>query len=287
MSSLSLRFTIERGLLRLGPAWALLAGAALGWGQMAGVWGVGTSPLRWVVLLFLALALVELLWGGLWSQMQALSRSAMSYQPALAAPLPPWPYARPQAPLSRLWLWMANGEPSPQSGLGLGATLLAAAGATALMALVYPAGSRVALASSCVVIVLAGMGAVLQPAFSGAARLLGAVVGVALPWLLGLSLWGWQAPPPFLWLMIGGFTLLAFAEETSEEVRLARLAAAVGYGAVIAGLTWAQQPWLAGLAALIFAVPGWRWWRGGPGGVARWHWLGLVVVTVGLWPLSG
>jgi hypothetical protein len=306
MSVIGLRFTIRRGLLRLGPAWALLAGAALGWvgagGGMGGM-GEGTLPLRAAALAVLALALVEPIWGGVWVQMSALARSFTTMRPGAAmtgegmgegtSPLR-LPYAKGGAPLTRVWLWLADEEATAAPGLGLAATLLALAGAAAMMLLVHPAGGRAALATSVVVIVLAVMGAALLPAFPATTRLLGAAVGVALPWLLGLGLWGWQTPPPYLWLLIGGICLLAFAEEEVGEEEGAKegegtspLRVAPGYVGVVGALMWVQQPLAAGLAALVFMAAGWRWQQGRPGDSARWHLLALFVALLGLLPVFG
>lgn len=311
MSSLGLRFTIERGLLRLGPAWVLLAGAALGAvGEGVGGEGMGegTSPLRvMVVVAVVALALVEPIWGGVWAQMMALARSFTGVGEGAGegvgegvgegtsplrvlrmARMPRMPYAKAGAPLARVWLWLAEDEAPAPAGLGLVATLLAMAGATAMMLLVEPAAGRVAAAASVVATALAVMGAVLQPAFPATARLLGVAVGVALPWLLGMGLWGWQAPPPFVWLLIGGFCLVAIVEEMGEggegrgEATSPLRVGGMGYVAVVGALVWAQQPLAAGATALIFAVASWRWLRGRAGAGARWHLLGLFVATIGL-----
>lgn len=273
--TISLRFTFERGLLRLGPAWGLLAGAALAWNDAAGV----ASPLRLAATLLVALALVEPVWGGAGSLMLALARSLAGIQPAsMALTPPPLPYARPHAPLARLWLWLRN-DGAGEDGLSLMATLLAMAGAIALLFLLSPAAGRAALLSSLVVIVLAVMGAALEPAYPATARLLGAAAGLALPWLLGLWLFGRQTAPPSLWLLVGGFSLLAFAEEDEGS---APMPFGLGYAAAAAALVWAGRPAAAGLVGLVCAVPAWRVWHGRRAGVARWHWLALAVATMGL-----
>ena len=288
MSSLGLRFTIERGLLRLGPAWTLLAGAALGamggvgMGQGMGAGGEGMGQ-------------------GMGEGMGEGTSPLRGVRGLRGVRMPRMPYAKAEAPLARVWLWLAEDE--APAGLGLAATLLAMAGATAMMLLVQPAAGRVTVAASVVATALAVMGAVLQPAFPATTRLLGVAVGVALPWLLGMGLWGWQAPPPFLWLLIAGFCLVAFAEGMGEGrgdmgegvgegtsplrgVGGVGVVGGMGYVAVVGALVWAQQPLAAGVTALIFAVAGWRWLRGRPGGKpgagGRWHLLGLFVATIGL-----
>lgn len=287
--TISLRFTFERGLLRLGPAWGLLAGAALAWNSAAGV----ASPLRLAATLLVALALVEPIWGGVGSRMLALARSLAGIQPAGERPAgerpasgwpasmaltPPMPYARPHAPLARLWLWLRD-DGVGEDGLNLMATLLAMTGALALLFLLSPTAGRAALLSSLVVIVLAMMGAMLAPAYPATARLLGAAAGLALPWLLGLGLFGRQTAPPSLWLLVGGFGVLAFAEEDESA---SPLPFGLGYAAAVAALVWAGRPAAAGLAGLVCAVPAWRVWQGRRAGVARWHWLALAAATIGL-----
>lgn len=294
MSSTSLRFSLERDLLRLGPAWALLAGVALGK-------SAATSPPQApftahdVALLVLALILVEPIWGGVGSQMSALAHSLAGARPAAAASLPPLPYAQPQAPLTRLWLWLRNdsgpGADRHSHGFGLAAILLALIGVVALMLLLAAPAGRAAMLSSLVVILLAGMGSLLHPAFPATAQLLFAAVAVALPWLLGLGLLAgqtaWPTPSPSMWLCIGGFTALAFAEEfrrsdgSGEGVRLLAISLAC-YGLVVGALIWVGAPWAAGLTALVFSIPAWRLIRGRPQSAGRWHLLALMTTTFAL-----
>lgn len=299
MSFVSLRFTIKRDLFRLGPIWALLVGVAL-----ANSDRVGEATPKYVALMILALILVELIWGGLWEHLLVLARSAG--RDAVAALLPPLPYAQATAPFTRLWSWLREeeGRPGRDAGLGLAAILLALAGVVALMFLVagdLPAGEA-ALAASIAVIVLALVGAILDPAFPAATQLLAAAIGVGWPWLLGLNLLAWQTLAPFMWLLIAGFVCLAFVEEVGGEAPSPR-AALASYGVILAALIWTAAPWAAveevslwtalnpallpaWLAALIFSVPAWRLVRGRPAGVARWHLLALVVVALSLAAMS-
>lgn len=304
MSLVSVRLKVERSPFRLAPAWALLAGVALAstWPRAAAAdgWTFTTAN---VVLLALALLLVDPIWGGLWTQMLFFPQALAAPNPSSATPS--LPYAQAQAPLTQLWQWLHDDDSERRgrnAGLSLLAMFLALAGVLALMKLIapYPPVAGIVLATSLAVIALAVLGAAVQPAYPAGARLLGALVAVALPWLLGLELMGqatfYSTPAQPMWLLIAGFTFLAFAQEqmaanaSSRQsgvlVALWPAATLASYAILVIGLVLVQEPWAAALAALAFCVPAVRMVRRGRGpawvGAEPWHLLGLVLVVIAL-----
>lgn len=237
---------------RLSGGWLLLVGllAAAGWQAVE-------QPLLPILL---ALALAEVLWGALWSQLV----------PAHAWPLhqarrrPALPYVQPGSPAARLLGWPGPGPAAAIARAGL--PLLAL---TALLAI--PAGRPALLASGSVLLVVLLAMAAQRAGLSGLVGWLQALVQVTAPFMLGVALagpWSAGAAGARLALLGLGYTLLARALISagttsggpgSAETPVGRpwrlLLAAAGTALVAAVLLFSRQPVAAGLVALLAAAP--------------------------------
>ncbi len=268
-SVIALRLWLNGSILRLAPAWALLAGVFL-----AGSASITTENM---LRLLLALLLVDAVWGAMWSQTQLLSARGVTLPAAtpVSDPTPAIPYAQPSAPATRLWL-SGHGDSLLSRDVWLAFVM---AFVLALML------NNTALYATLLVAVSALIGALSLPALPSLTRFLGAVVGIGFPVWLGLSLFMpaggtlWpQADTSLAWLIGAVFIGLAFVW---EEVR-------AGASSV---WVWASQGFLVGilllfgeygaaiLAVAVLIIPAVQLVKGGAPAMQRWYLLLLLGVT--------
>jgi hypothetical protein len=183
---------------RLGPAWAVLAGAIA---CQAPIWG-GESLLR----LGGALLLADALWGILWRRPSSVRCTRGAQRPSAALP-----YADARSPMAQLlsglrWEAEAGAESGWQgvaAGLGLVAVLSILLGSAAVVL------SLLVFAAAIVVRLLVRQGR--EP------LLIGALLSTGFPWLLGCTLGGAGVSwPPGQAAVAGvglgvGFTVLTWA----------------------------------------------------------------------------
>lgn len=239
-------FSLNRATWRIGPAWAVLAGAvAAGW-----------SPSGAGAILHLAAAVIlgDLVWGSLrWAVPPGPVRSS---SPDSQATLVLLPYARPEAPFARFLqaLGIGMGMPAGRSwqpvafgivlALGLGWFLGPAALVLTLVALLTTAW-----------------------AWAWAIRrgqspaLVLALLDVALPGLLGASL-SWASSPVGRPLLVAVALLAGFSVLQWGVYRGARQVGAwqawAGQLVVLAALVVLQRPVACAIVAALFAPA--TWW---------------------------
>jgi hypothetical protein len=235
------------GLLRIGPAWAVLAGALAGGGALF----ADAVPLRLVGAALLA----DSVWGVLWRMTAGAADRRSDALPGAAA-----------ADLSRLPYYQA-GSPAGQA-LGLLRDMIAGATWHELF---------VALALAVALGLLLGLPALLLTVVAWAVTLWGwllaqsgrqpaacdALLNVGLPWLLGLTLVGPGALPlPGLALGLA-FTALGWGARRAALSQGRRTTGLwLGQAAVILALIGLQQTAALISAALLLAPPAWLIWRG-------------------------
>ena len=262
-----MHFRVRSQPWRLAPAWCLLAGVLL-----AGDWTFTANSL---LRLLLALLLVDPAWGALWSQMtHFFQESAAVVTPRLL----PLPYARAEAPATRLWQWLhRDGE------TGRGAdTLLAFLMTGALSLVLRPAG----IVASTLAALLTLAAAADRHHHPSLVRLAQAVLAVALPWWLGANLFTGESASLWprssdreLWFLAVGFTLLAFGMEQA----LAGAGRLWFWGAhllLVIGLVAVGEPLAAGAAGLILLIPSLRLWPGSTTQLRSWLLLALGVTLL-------
>lgn len=243
-SFVALRLWLAGSPWRLSGGWLLLAGWLAAAGQQ--IW---SGP--WLAAL-LALALTEVVWGALWWQLTLPQRwplRAARRRPAL-------PYIQPDSPAGRLLGWPNPGAAAAvaRAGLPLAALALLLAWAISPLALL--------LTALVVLAVLLGMAAQ-RARLDGLLGWLQALVQIALPFALGLSLAGAWPPGAHGVSLLGlglGYTLLARAlvasgPETPSGRMLHLLLAAAGLAAILAALLAAQLPLAAGVVGLLAVAP--------------------------------
>jgi hypothetical protein len=166
------------------------------------------------------------------------------------------PYVQPESPAGRLLGWPKPGAAAAMARAGLPLTALA-------MLLALPI-SRLALLLTGLVLLAVLLGIAAQQAgLSGLAGWLQALVQMALPFVLGVSLAGpWPAAPQGAFLLgLGlGYTLLARSlvaapPQTATGRMLNLLIAAGGLAAILAVLLAARLPLAAGVVGLLAVAP--------------------------------
>ncbi|MCP4168784.1 MAG: hypothetical protein GY759_23205 [Chloroflexi bacterium] len=271
-SIIALRLWLNGSVLRLAPAWALLAGVLL-----AGSASITTENMLQILL---SILLVDAVWGAMWNQIQLLSARDVALPAAtlVSGAVSAIPYAQPSAPVTRFWLWLSgHGDSLLSRDVWLAFVM---ASVLALML------NHAALYATLLVAVSALIGAFAIPALPSLTRFLGAVVGVGLAMWLGLSLFMseggslWpQADTSLAWLIGTAFTGLAFVW---EEVR----------AGAPSGWVWVSQGFLVGilllfgeygaaiLAVAILIIPAVQLAKGGAPAMGRWYLLLLLGVSL-------
>jgi len=282
-SVLGLRLWLARQPLRLAPAWATLAGA------------LASSGLRWRredgLLLLLAIFLADGLWGQLWTLLARRGSPTSQSRRAASGPLvPPLPYAALEAPISRLWRWLAGDLGSVEEGQPAAtwqALLMATLFAFGLALLLGPP----ALLLTAVALALAGLAHYFPwPSLRGA--LAQAVFEIGLAWLLGHRLFAGLTRGSWPSLVIGGgYALLhmgVLALSGGHGLWLVNLAQLF----IILCLVALKQPLAAGTVGITMLAPlAWQPWLGWgdqeEGFDARgyqqraqvWWWAGMLVAA--------
>ncbi len=201
-ATIGLQMWLQRNPLRLSPLWAFAAGV-----QQAGNW---SSEWDFVLRLIAGIAVVDMLWGAFWRQCHQwteLPRSHLADSGTV-----PLPYARPQAPLSRVWRWWQGDS---------GAIVGRDAWLALFLALLISAWlSPIAVLATAFAAMLALISTAALPALPLLSRLLAAVYSIALPWWLAWNLfagdtsWRWpDTPHAGSWSLLILFTLLLFTIE--------------------------------------------------------------------------
>jgi hypothetical protein len=271
------RLVLARNPWRIGPAWAVLGGAlAVG----APLWGDG-SLLR----LLAAILLAELAWGAFFRLCLAGGSSAETTRAVL-------PYAQPGAPVAQLAGALAgravDGALRPGwYDLGVGLLLAGVLGAVL---------GRTALLLSGVALLL-GLGAWLLASRGAPAVFFAALMGVALPWMLGVGLAGdaMQRPGMPAWgvlLMGTAFALLKWGALRAGAPDGRRHGVLwVGQAAVIAVGMALHLPWLVAIIGGLFLAPALRLGRHTetPEGLINrmeqcepWWWAAMLVASIAL-----
>jgi len=241
------------------------------WLALAGL--VATAGLRVqhqsLQTVFLALLLVEPVWGALWAQIS----SENSPEPLPAGPRLALPYIQGGSPAAGLAGWLPQAPVLVVAGLLAwltGGPGLALTGLVALLAVIARLAGRAGL--------------------SWMVDWLQTLDRVTLPFGLGVLLmqtWPSGRPGATLLLVMAGFTLLARAGIGPRPGERARplLLAGSGSLALVVALLLAGQMVAAGLAALLAAGPLLLLARpdlAGSGAIQGWWWLLALVVTLAL-----
>jgi hypothetical protein len=246
---IGLSVSVSPGVWRIGPVWAVLAGALASGAPLLG----DAVPLRLVGAAILA----DSVWGVLW-RLTAADDTERLNQPAEDDHLP---YFQPQSPAGRALGMLHDIAPGASWG-----ELMAALVLTGVLGLLLGASALVLSAVAYVVILwawaLARAGK--QPAGCDA------LLNVGLPWLLGLALardaLQWSGGVPLLpGVMMGiAFTTLQWGARRaylSHGIRM--FAVWLGQAAVVVALIGLDQPWA--LVLVVAALlPSAMWlWRSG------------------------
>lgn len=267
-----LHFAPSRMLWRIGPAWAVVAGAVAAGASL----GNAASLLR----LATAVILADLIWG---IMRRMIPDSPGSEGTASLRP-PSLPYGRSDAPLARVMQMVALGQHASTApwlgwlgGLALTVVLSLLLGALALWISAAAVGliflTRALFRRGCC------------PSFCLA------LLDVGLPWVLGAALvWPHVAGETRVWVLQMGMAAAAFTVLQWGLYR-ARFSAgrrlvALYFGQVmlLGALVLLRQPWAVAVAALLLAPPTWWLARQGEAEVALaralpWWWASMLAVA--------
>jgi hypothetical protein len=267
-----LHFAPSRMLWRIGPAWAVVAGAVAAGASL----GNATGLLR----LATAVILADLLWG--------ILRRIIPDSPGIAGTAslvaPSLPYGRGDAPLARFMQTIATGQhafTAPWSGWLSGLAL------TVVLSLLL--GAPALLISAAAVGLMLLTRALFRRGHHPALCL--ALLDVALPWVLGAALvWPDVDGKALVWLLQMGmvaaaFTVLQWGLYRARFSAGRRLVALYFGQMVLLGvLVLLRQPWAVAVAALLLAPPTWWLARRGEAEVALaralpWWWASMLAVA--------
>jgi hypothetical protein len=242
---LCLQATVCSHPWRIGPAWALLAGALASGVPLLS----GDLPLR----LAGALILADPVWGLLW-RMTACAGQQVDPDLDWAGGLP---YAQPNAPLARA-LRRLQGMSSAAAWHELPVALVLMAGLSLLLG---PTALAASLAVLAVVFV-----AWITLERDGQPALPYALLGVGLPWMLGTAVAAGSARSAGLTMpsLVESIALAAAVTILQWGVQRACLIDRsharclwLGQGAVLLTLTVLRQPWALAVVAVMFLPPSW------------------------------
>jgi hypothetical protein len=241
-----LHFVPSRMLWRIGPAWAVVAGAVAA--------GVSLGNAASLLRLATAVILADFVWGFL----RRIIPDAPEIEGTTELTAPSLPYGRSDAPLSRFLQTIASGQHvSSAPWLGWLGTLALAVVLSLLLG--APTLLLSAIAVGMILLARALFRSGRRPAFCLA------LLDVALPWTLGAALiWqGLEATAPS-WLAETGILAAAF---TALQWGLYRaqlsagrhlIALYFGQALLAAVLIVLRQPWAVAVSALLLAPP--TWW---------------------------
>jgi hypothetical protein len=263
----------SRMLWRIGPAWAVVAGAV----AAGAARGSAASLLR----LAAAVILGDLLWGILRQIIPAMPGT----EGTANLMVPSLPYGHGDAPLARFMQTIALGQHASTtpwlSWLG-GLTL------TAVLSLLL--GAPVLLLSALVVGLILLTRALFRRGRWPALCL--AILDVALPWILGAALvWPGVAGEVWSWLvqvamLAAAFTVLQWGLYRARFSAGRRLVGLwLGQTLLLGMLIVLRQPWGVAVAALLLAPPAWWLARRGEAETALvrglpWWWAAMLSVAV-------
>jgi hypothetical protein len=267
-----LHFAPSRMLWRIGPAWAVVAGAV----AVGAPLGDAVSLLR----LATAVILADLVWGIL----RRIIPDSPDTEGTATLRTPSLPYGRSDAPLARVMQTVASGQHASTApwlgwlgGLALTVvlslllgvpTLLISAAAVGLIFLTRALFRRGCCPSFCL-----------------------ALLDVGLPWVLGAALvWPNVAGEARVWFVQMGMLAAAFTVLQWGLYRarfsVGRRLVALYFGQVIllGALVLLRQPWAVAVAALLLAPPTWWLARRGEAEVALaralpWWWASMLAVA--------
>jgi hypothetical protein len=267
-----LHFAPSRMLWRIGPAWAVVAGAVAAGASL----GSGASLLR----LATAVILADLIWGIL----RRIIPDSPSSEGTASPQTPSLPYGRSDAPLARIMQTVASGQHASTApwlgwlgGLALTVVLSLLLGAPALLISAAAVGliflARALFRRGCC------------PSFCLA------LLDVGLPWILGAALvWPNVAGEARVWFLQMGMVAAAFTvlqwglyrARFSAGRRLVALC--FGQVMLLGALVMLRQPWAVAVTALLLAPPAWWLARGGEAEVALaralpWWWASMLAVA--------
>jgi hypothetical protein len=267
-----LHFAPSRLLWRIGPAWAVVAGAVAAGAPL----GNAVSLLR----LAAAVILADLVWGIL----RRIIPEAPGTEGTASLQAPSLPYGRSDAPLARVMQTVASGQhASTAPWLGwLGGLAL-----TVVLSLLL--GAPMLLISAAAVGLIFLTRALFRhwacPSFCLA------LLDVGFPWALGAALvWPDVAGETQGWFLQMGmvaaaFTVLQWGLYRARFSAGRRLAALYfGHVMLLGTLVLLRQPWAVAVAALLLAPPTWWLARRGEAEVALaralpWWWASMLAVA--------
>ena len=267
-----LHFAPSRMLWRIGPAWAVVAGAVAA--------GVSLGNAASLLRLATAVILADLVWGIL----RRIIPDSPGTEGTAALWAPSLPYGRSDSPLAHVMQTFASGQhasTAPWSGwlgglaltvvlsLLLGVpTLLISAAAVGLIFLARALFRRGCYPSSCL-----------------------ALLDVGLPWALGTALvWPNVDGEAQVWfvqmvMVAAAFTVLQWGLYRARFSAGRRLGALYfGQVMLLGALVLLRQPWAVAVAALLLAPPIWWLARRGEAEVALaralpWWWASMLAVA--------
>lgn len=235
--------------LRIGPAWAVIAGAL---SLPVGEWD-GAVVLR----VLAALLLADPIWGTFWHS-PALTAPAATPPATRDAERGPLPFTAADSPAARLTAWLQREPTGAVAGWPV-ALLLALVLSLAL--------GPPALGLTVVVIGLGLLRLVWTHHGRPAPALLDASLAVGLPWLVGVTVVVPLSPPAVL--LAAAFALLMWGVLRFAQGRPhARAGIILGQAALLALLVGQGRPLAAGLVAACCLAPWWllAWSPGTPAG---------------------
>ena len=267
-----LHFAPSRMLWRIGPAWAVVAGAVAAGAPL----GNAASLLR----LATAVILADLVWGIL----RRIIPDSPGTEGTAALRAPSLPYGRSDAPLAQVMQTVASGQHASTApwlgwlgGLALTVVLSLLLGAPALLISAAAVGliflTRALFRRGCC------------PSFCLA------LLDVGLPWALGAALvWPDVAGEARVWflqmgMLAAAFTVLQWGLYRARFSAGRRLVALYfGQVMLLGALVLLRQPWAVAVAALLLAPPTWWLARRGEAEVALaralpWWWASMLAVA--------
>jgi hypothetical protein len=267
-----LHFAASRMLWRIGPVWAVVAGAVAAGAPL----GNAASLLR----LATAVILADLVWGIL----RRIIPDSPGTEGTAAPRTPSLPYGRSDAPLARVMQTLASGQhASAAPWLGwLGGLVLSL---VLSLLLGTPALLITALAVGLIFLTRALFRRDCCPSFCLA------LLDVGLPWALGAALvwpnvddaagvWFVQ-----MWMLAAAFTVLQWGLYRARFSAGRRLVALYsGQVMLLGALVLLRQPWAVAVAALLLAPPTWWLARRGEAEIVLvralpWWWASMVAVA--------
>lgn len=260
-------FSLSRAVWRVGPAWAVLASAV----------SVGWSPSGAGPILYLAAAVIlgDLVWGSLRRLVPPGPVRPFSLDSHTSFAF--LPYARPEAPLVRFLQALEVGMGMP-AGRSWQPVALSAAFALGLSWLLGPT----ALALTLIAMLMTVWAWLWSTQRGTSPALVLALLDVALPGLLGVSLLGMSSPPgrPLLLALglLAGFTVLQWGAHRAAR-RAGAWQAWAGQLAVLASLVALQRPVACAIVGALFAPATWWLARNPEQAAARgqfWWWAAFL-----------